>query len=163
MLRVRAPEVPVNWTVALVRGALEAAVRVNDCCVPGCMAAVVGATVTPLGSPLTVTLMVEAKPLMAVVDTITGAEFPTARLKLDGLAVSPKSATGAGGGGGGGFDVLPPPPHPFCRRKKLARTAAKHNKRRGCLRIQRETWLSMPVVDVGSETSENGRPTIDPG
>jgi hypothetical protein len=59
---LRVPEVPVNVTVALLAAAVEAAVSVTFCAVPGFNISVAGLAVTPVGSPLTATVTIPVKP-----------------------------------------------------------------------------------------------------
>jgi hypothetical protein len=67
---VRLPEVPVKLTVAVAALALDAAVNVVLCAVPGGSESVAGLAVTPLGSPVMATATVLLKELTAVARTL---------------------------------------------------------------------------------------------
>ena len=62
---------PVRVTVALPATAVEAAVRVTFCAVPGINESVAGLAVTPVGSPVMETAIVPLKELIAVAKTLT--------------------------------------------------------------------------------------------
>jgi hypothetical protein len=104
---VRLPEVPVKLTVAVAAPALDAAVNVVLCAVPGTSESVAGLAVTPDGSPATVTLTVPVKPFCAAAFTLTVWPMaPTVRVTVAGVDVSEKSAVRAG------FTAeRDPPPH----------------------------------------------------
>ena len=62
---------PVKVTVNLEEAALDAAVSVVLCAVPGVNISVAGLAVTPDGSPLIVTLTLPLKEFIAVARTLT--------------------------------------------------------------------------------------------
>ena len=83
-------------TVALPAAAVEAAVNVTFCAVPGVNVSVAGFAVTPLGSPVIATATVPLKPFTAVARTLIGEPIAPAVMVNDaGEIVSEKS----GGGG----------------------------------------------------------------
>ena len=71
---VKVPEVPVKVTVALPTVAFAAAVSVTLCAVPGVSVSVAGFAVTPVGSPLMVTITVAVNPFVGTASTLT--DFP---------------------------------------------------------------------------------------
>jgi hypothetical protein len=95
------PEVPVKVTVALPAAAVEAAVRVTFCAVPGVSDNVLGLAVTPEGSPEMVTETVPLKEFNAVARTLTGEPVvPATRVRDVGDTLSEKS------GGGGAAEMV---------------------------------------------------------
>jgi hypothetical protein len=90
------PEVPVKVTEALPAAAVEAAVRVTFCAVPGVNASVAGLAVTPEGSPAIVTATIPAKPFAGIAFTLICCPWPPATIAaVAGVAVSEKFAGGA--------------------------------------------------------------------
>lgn len=108
---VREPEVPVKVTAALVLGALDAALNVTCCSVPGVRLTVADATVTPAGSPEIWTATCDAKPFKAFAVKLTEAELPGLSDALVEFRLRVKS------GVGGGPDCEPPPPQPAVHNK----------------------------------------------
>jgi hypothetical protein len=99
---LRAPDVPVTVTVALRAAAVEAAVSVTFCAVPGTSVGVTGLAVTPAGSPVMVTATVPLKEFNAVAKTLTFEPVAPATIASEvGDTVSEKS-----GGGGGGAETV---------------------------------------------------------
>ena len=68
---LRVPEVPVNVRLLLPVAAVEAAVRVTFCAVPGVSVRVDGLAVTPVGSPVMATETAPVKEFSAVASTLT--------------------------------------------------------------------------------------------
>ena len=84
-------------TVALPAAALEAALSITFCAVPGVNVSVAGLAVTPAGNPVIATATVPLKPFTAVARTLTGEPFAPAIMMSDaGETASEKSATGTG-------------------------------------------------------------------
>jgi hypothetical protein len=93
---LRVPEVPVSVTVAPPATAVEAAVSVTFCAVPGVNVSVAGFAFTPVGSPVIVTETVPLKELSAVASRLTGEPVAPATMVSDlGETVREKSGTGA--------------------------------------------------------------------
>jgi hypothetical protein len=93
---VRDPEVPVRVSVALPATAVEAAVSVMLCAVPGVNVSVAGFAVTPAGSPLIATATLPVKPFAGTAfKLICFAAPPAVRATVAGVAVNEKSAAGA--------------------------------------------------------------------
>jgi hypothetical protein len=91
---LRVPEVPVNVTVALPATAVDAAVSVTFCAVPGADVSVAGLAVTPLGSPLTATVTIPVKPFAGTALTlICWPVPPETSVTVAGVEVSEKSAS----------------------------------------------------------------------
>jgi hypothetical protein len=91
----------VKVTVALPAAALDAALSVTFCAVPGVNVSVAGFAVTPLGSPEIATVTEPVKPFTAVASTLTGEPAAPAVMFSDvGEIVSEKS-----GGGGAAVTV----------------------------------------------------------
>jgi len=92
---LRVPEVPVKVIVALPAAAVEAAVSVIFCAVPGAKVSVAGLVVTPVGSPLIATVTIPVKPLTGAAFTLICCPAPPATSVTDpGADVSVKSAPG---------------------------------------------------------------------
>jgi hypothetical protein len=90
------PEVPVKLTVAVAAPAVDAAVNVVLCAVPGVKVSVAGLAVTPLGRPVMVTATVLLKELIAVARRLTfKPASPATRVSDAGAAEMEKSAAGA--------------------------------------------------------------------
>jgi len=95
------PDVPVKVTVELPAVAVEAAVSVTFCAVPGVKESVAGLAVTPVGSPVIVMVTVPVKPMAGTAFTATGWPVPPATIvSFDGEAVTEKS------GGGGAVEMV---------------------------------------------------------
>ena len=89
---VKEPDTPLRVTVAFPIVAFDAAVSVMLCGVPGVRVRVVGLAVTPVGSPLIVTLIVPLKLLRAVAFIEMGwPGLPAVSDRLPGDAESVKS------------------------------------------------------------------------
>ena len=89
---LRVPDVPVNCTVEVLAAADDAAVKLTCNGVPGVRVSVAGDVVTPVGSPLTVTLMVPVNPSMAVAVRVSDSALPPAvRLSAELLRRKEKS------------------------------------------------------------------------
>jgi hypothetical protein len=90
---LRVPEVPVIVTVALPATAVEAAVSVTLCAVPGVNVSVVGFEVTPVGSPASATETIPVKPFAGTALTlICWPAPPETIVTVPGVEVSEKSA-----------------------------------------------------------------------
>jgi hypothetical protein len=105
---LRAPEVPVNVTIALPAAALAEAVTVTVCAAPGVKLSVAGSAVTPFGSPAIATFTIPLKPLAATAFTLICCPPPPGTSEtLAGVAARAKSpAAGAG---------MEPPPQDVSR------------------------------------------------
>ena len=79
VIAVTAPEVPVNVTVAVATGAVNAAVKVT---VLPLAVAVPKAAVTPVGNPLAVIVGVPVNPFTAVTAIVLAADAPSTTLTL---------------------------------------------------------------------------------
>jgi hypothetical protein len=107
----RAPDVPVNVTIALPATALAEAVTVTVCAVPGARLRVAGCAVTPPGSPLTATFTIPVNPLVGTAFTLICCPPPPGTsATLAGVAIRLKSPAG-----GAGFD---PPPQDTSRSRQ---------------------------------------------
>jgi hypothetical protein len=98
------PELPTKLTRTAVgvAGASLAAVSVIAVGLYGVTVIFDGDTVTPVGKPLTTTVIVPLKPFKAVLFSVTCALAPGVSIIVAGVAVSVKSPLVGGGGGGGG-------------------------------------------------------------
>ena len=86
------PDDPESVTVALPAAALEEAVSVVFCAVPGERLRVAGLAVTPVGSPDNVTATIPENPLIGLAVTLTSCPPPPGiRLTEEGDAESVKS------------------------------------------------------------------------
>jgi hypothetical protein len=93
---VRLPEVPVKLTVDVATAALDDAVSVMLCAVPGVSVRLAGFAVTPLGRPVMAMVTAAVKPLLAVALTLTAPlPEPAVRPSVDGVKLSVKSGGGA--------------------------------------------------------------------
>jgi hypothetical protein len=107
---LKAPEVPVNVTMALPAAALTAAVTVTVCAVPGVKLSVAGCAVTPMGSPAIATLTIPVKPLAGTAFTLICCPVPPGTSEmLAGVVVRVKSLAAEG---------LEPPPQEVNRSKE---------------------------------------------
>src|SRR3954454_23360292 len=97
------PELPAKLTRTAVgvAGASLVAVSVMAVGLYGSTVIFDGDTVTPVGRPLTTTVIVPLKPLKAVLFSVTWALAPGVTIIVAGVAVSVKSPLVGGGGGGG--------------------------------------------------------------
>jgi len=87
------PEVPVRVSVALPATAVEAAVSVTLCAVPGVSVSVAGFAVTPAGSPPIVTATSPVKPFAGTAFTLICFPAPPAvSATVSGVEVNEKSA-----------------------------------------------------------------------
>jgi hypothetical protein len=86
------------------------ALKLTFCWLPGVTVKLAGLAVTPAGSPLVETLMLELKPLMAVAETVRVWLPPIARTKSADDTEIAKSP--------GGFEPPPLLPHPARNRQK---------------------------------------------
>jgi hypothetical protein len=93
---VRAPDVPVNVSVALPVVAPATAVRVTVWAVPGIRVRVAGDAVTPVGRPLRVTATALEKPFAPVASKLIFVVPPTLSVAVAGVADSEKSGSGVG-------------------------------------------------------------------
>src|ERR1700735_1148147 len=86
---VRLLEVPVKFTVDVPTAALDAAVSVVLCAVPGVRVSELGLAVTPLGRPVVAHLTAAVKPLLALaVKLIADPAAPEVSIREAGEAVS---------------------------------------------------------------------------
>ena len=93
---LRLPEVPVKTMVYVAAAALDAAVKVTLCAVPGVSVSVAGEAATPEGRPVIATETVLLKELMAVARTLTLEPLlPVVSVSDVGVTAIEKSATGA--------------------------------------------------------------------
>ena len=93
---VRLPEVPVKVTVDVAAAALEDAVSVVLCAVPGVRVRLAGFAVTPLGRPVIATVTAAVNPLDGVALTLTAPlPEPAVRPSVAGVKLSVKSGGGA--------------------------------------------------------------------
>ena len=93
---VRLPEVPVKLTVDVATAALDDAVSVVLCAVPGVRVSVAGLAVTPVGRPVMATVTGAVSPLDGLALTLTAVPVPPAvRLSVVGASVSVKFGPGA--------------------------------------------------------------------
>jgi hypothetical protein len=93
---LRAPEVPVKVRVALPAEAVEAAVKVTFCAVPGTRVSAAGFAVTPAGSPLIATVTIPVKPFDGTAFTLTTCPAPPATTEIaEGVTDSEKSGVAA--------------------------------------------------------------------
>lgn len=91
---VREPAEPAKEIVAVDEPALEAAVRVRVCAVPGVSVRVEGLAVTPAGRPVSATETADEKPFAGVAFTETVCLAPAAIVAVEGVAVRVKSGAG---------------------------------------------------------------------
>jgi len=114
---VKLPDIPVTVTVTFPLVAVDEAVMVTFCGVPGVSVSVDGAAVTPDGSPPIATVMLPANPLAAVALTATVfPEAPAVTFTVEGEAVREKSAVGVG---------VPPPGLPSEGEEPLPQAASR--------------------------------------
>jgi len=114
---VKLSDVPVTVTVTFPLAAVDDAVTVTFCDVPGVSVSVDGVAVTPDGSPPIATVMLPVNPLAAVAFTATVfPEAPAVTLTVEGEAVRAKSAVGVG---------VPPPGLPSEGEEPLPQAASR--------------------------------------
>jgi hypothetical protein len=93
---LRSPEVPTKVTVTLPAAAIEAAVSVTFCAVPGINVSVAGLADTPVGSPVIATITVPVKPFIGTAFTLICCPAPPATsVTFAGVEVSEKPGVDA--------------------------------------------------------------------